>query len=94
MRAVERPELYRTLYTTQLELWELDDAQWHKVMSRPYERRNPPPETGARQLLLPAVGVVGLIAVLLSRCLRSGLEAHAGSASSRQMRTACTKAVR
>jgi putative transposase len=93
LRAVERPELYHTLYTTHVELWELDDAQWRKVMPRPYERRDPPADTGARQLPLPAVGVVGLVAVLLSHCLRYDLEARAGSAGCLQPRTAGTKAV-
>jgi len=68
----ERPELYRTLYTTQVELWELDDAQWRKIMPRPYERREPPTDTGARQLALPIVGIVGLAAVLVGRCVHYG----------------------
>ena len=66
LRAVERPELYRTLYTTQAELWELDDAQWRKIMPRPYERRAAPVDTGARQLALP---VVGLVISLLVTCV-------------------------
>ncbi len=71
LRAVERPELYHTLYTTQLELWELDDAQWRKIMPRPYERREPPPDTGARQLMLPTVGTVGLLTLLVvGHCVR------------------------
>jgi transposase InsO family protein len=56
LRAVAHPELYRTLYTTQLELWELDDAQWRKIMPRPYERHARPRDTGARQLALPLIG--------------------------------------
>jgi hypothetical protein len=58
MRAVERPELYRTLYTTQFELWELDDAQWRKVLPRPYERRPRPPDVEGDQLALP-LGAAG-----------------------------------
>jgi hypothetical protein len=61
VRAVARPELYRTAYTTQLELWELDDAQWRKIMPRPYERHAVPLDTGARQLALPVVGLVVLM---------------------------------
>ncbi len=50
----------------------MDDAQWRKIMPRPYERRDPPPDTGMRQLALPVVGVVGLVAVLVGRCLHHG----------------------
>jgi len=40
LRAVHTPVLYHTPYTTpQLELWDLDDAQWHKVLERPRQRR-------------------------------------------------------
>ncbi len=40
LRAVHKPVLYHTAYATpQLELWDLDDAQWHKVMERPMQRR-------------------------------------------------------
>lgn len=37
LRAVDpHPQLYRTAYASpQLELWELDDAQWRKVWERP-----------------------------------------------------------
>ncbi len=63
VHAVAAPHLYHTPYTSpQLELWELDDAQWRKVTARPYERRPRPADTGARQLPLP---VVGLLAVLI-----------------------------
>jgi hypothetical protein len=77
VRAVERPELYRTPYTTQLELWELDDAQWRKIMPRPYERREPPTDTGARQLALPLVGAIGLATLLIGRCLPSSFPSNA-----------------
>jgi len=70
LRAVEAPQVYRTAYATQLELWELDDAQWRKIMPRPYERHEPPMDTGVRQLVLPVVGVVGLVAILIGRCVR------------------------
>jgi len=63
LRAVSDPEISRTVYASpQLELWELDDAQWRKVTARPYERRLHPLDNGARQLSLP---VVGLLTVLL-----------------------------
>jgi len=36
LRAVAQPELFQTLYASpQLELFELDDAQWQKVVERP-----------------------------------------------------------
>jgi len=41
LRAVERHELHHTVYTIQSEFWELDDAQWRKVVPRSYERREP-----------------------------------------------------
>jgi transposase InsO family protein len=64
IRAVDPyPQLYRTAYASpQLELWELDDAQWRKVFERqPYQRRRAParvPEASVEQLLLPIVGLV------------------------------------
>jgi transposase InsO family protein len=67
MRAVAQPHLYRTPYASpQLELWELDDEQWQKVTRRPYERHPRPADVGARQLLLP---IVGVIAALIGRCV-------------------------
>jgi transposase InsO family protein len=59
LRTVEGPQLFNTTYgSPQLELFELDDEQWQKVARRPYERHAPPPESGARQLLLPLVGLI------------------------------------
>jgi len=78
VRAVAQPELYRTPYTTQLELWEPDDAQWRKIMPRPYERRARLTDTGARQLALPLVGAVGLVTFLIGRCIPSHLLPHVG----------------
>lgn len=72
LRAVERPQLYRTIYATQPEFWELDDAQWRKVLPRPYERHAPPADTGARQLVLPIVGALGLVTLLIGRCVPRG----------------------
>ena len=58
LRAIADPELFHTPYgSPQLELFELDDAQWRKVARRPYERHPPTPEDGAQQLLLPLVGL-------------------------------------
>jgi len=66
LRAVSDPEISRTAYASpQLELWELDDAQWRKVTARPYERHATPADTGARQLSLPVVGLlVSIVASL------------------------------
>jgi Integrase core domain len=67
LRAVAQPHLYRTTYALpQLELWELDDEQWQKVTRRPYERHHRPADVGARQLVLP---IVGLVVVLIGRCV-------------------------
>ena len=50
LRAVEQPQLYRTPFTDpQLELWELDDEQWRKVLERPVKRR-PRKGLGGRML--------------------------------------------
>ena len=68
LRAVSDPELYRTAYASpQLELWELDDAQWRKVTARPYERHPRTPDNGARQLALPALGIVVSLAAVVAR---------------------------
>lgn len=69
LRAVAHPELYRTLHTTQLELWELDDEQWRKIKPRPYERREPPPEMGGRQLTLPMGDLVARGIAFVNHCL-------------------------
>ena len=56
LKAVEQPQLYRTAFASpQLELWELDDEQWRKVLERSPYRRLTRSETGPRseQLCLP-----------------------------------------
>jgi len=57
LRAVDpHPLLYRTAYASpQLELWELDDAQWRKVLERPWQRHSCHDTMGggAHQLALP-----------------------------------------
>ncbi len=57
--------LSHRLRLAQLELWELDDEQWRKVTARPYERRPQPPDTGARQLALPAIGLLVFTRILV-----------------------------
>jgi hypothetical protein len=38
--AIDQPQLYRTAYASQqLELWEMDDDQWRKVLERQLDRR-------------------------------------------------------
>jgi len=51
LREVDRPVLFPTAYALpQLEFWELDDEQWHKIARRPYEWRAAPADKGLRQL--------------------------------------------
>ena len=84
LRAIQQPQLYRTRYASpQLELWELDDAQWRKVIER-----LPHSHTQARtlrvageQLPLPLISLVVLL-LQLTTC-RDGWTprpsaAHAG----------------
>jgi transposase InsO family protein len=53
LAAVSEPRLFHTAYASpQLEFWELDDEQWHKIGRRPYERQPIRPESALRQLLL------------------------------------------
>jgi hypothetical protein len=68
LRNIQQPMLYHTMYAApQLELWELDDEQWRKVVERL------PRVRGARgsvdlpvdQLPLPLIGVV-LLAIQLA----------------------------
>jgi len=54
LQTVEAPRHYQTPYASpQLELWELDDEQWRKILPRPYDRHPPRIVTGAWQLPLP-----------------------------------------
>jgi len=53
LREVDAPQLFKTAYASpQLEFWEIEDTQWHKIARRPYERHPIPPENGAKQLAL------------------------------------------
>jgi len=53
LREVDAPHLFKTAYASpQLEFWELEDTQWHKIARQPYERHPIPPENGANQLAL------------------------------------------
>jgi hypothetical protein len=50
--SISRPKLYKTVFTSpQLELLELDDAQWQKIVRRPeYAKRSTALATAVRQL--------------------------------------------
>jgi len=53
---VDQPRLYRTAFASpQLELWELDDEQWRKVLERPAYQHisRSRADGGLKQLLLP-----------------------------------------
>jgi hypothetical protein len=53
LRDVSQPTLYQTLYASpQLELFELDDEQWLKVLQRSYQRQQKRITRGAKQLPL------------------------------------------
>jgi hypothetical protein len=56
--AVDNPQLYRTAYASpQLELWEMDDDQWRKVLERQIQRHLTKNKTDAylKQLPLPTI---------------------------------------
>jgi transposase InsO family protein/transposase len=59
LRTVKKPVLHTTRYAAaQLALFELDDEQWHKVYSRPYERHAKRPVAapqGTQLVLFPEV---------------------------------------
>lgn len=56
LQAVEAPQLFPTAYASpQLELWELDDAQWRKILPRPYERQPQAAASNVRREPLPTV---------------------------------------
>jgi len=57
LQAVDTPRVFRTPYASpQLEFWELDDEQWHKIARRPYERQGEAPDAGLLQLALSGIG--------------------------------------
>jgi hypothetical protein len=66
LRAVEQPQLYHTPFTDpQLELWELDDEQWRKVLERPPQPRRRK-RLGGRVLEQLAFALAGLLIMLLA----------------------------
>jgi hypothetical protein len=57
LREVTEPQLFRTASASrQLELWELDDAQWRKIARRPYERHELRGVSDVHQLALVVTG--------------------------------------
>lgn len=69
LRAVEQPQLYRTPFTDpQLELWELDDEQWRKVLERAPRLRRARDQRGGLVEQLP-LWLTGLLVLVLSRII-------------------------
>lgn len=60
IRSISRPKLYKTAFVSpQIELLELDDSQWQKMVRRPeYAKRRPVLTAVVRQLAfdLPLMG--------------------------------------
>jgi len=70
LRAVDQPQLQKTVFASpQLELWELDDAQWRKVLERAARpRRTKRAETSAvEQLSFRIAGLMLLILAVAQR---------------------------
>ena len=64
LRTIEQPLLYRTIFASpQLEFWELDAAQWRKVIERlpGSHPRLRPMHVDAEQLPLPLISLVVLL---------------------------------
>ncbi|HEY5867347.1 MAG TPA: hypothetical protein VI542_17630 [Candidatus Tectomicrobia bacterium] len=62
LRDVSQPRLYHTVFASpQLELIELDDAQWIKVQQRALQRRTPRRTTLGEQLMLAGLETSALI---------------------------------
>jgi transposase InsO family protein len=61
LEAVSQPRLYRTLHASpQVELFELDDDQWHKIARRTYMRRLQRKLLPVVQLPLAGIGLLSL----------------------------------
>ena len=67
LRTIKRPQLYHTSYASpQLELFELDDAQWRKAWERDARQRHDRAVqvSTSAQLALPFTGVLALLVAL------------------------------
>ena len=72
LRTVEQPQLYKTAFADpQLELWELDDDQWRKVLKRAPRVRRTRDQRGGLVEQLP-LWLAGLRAIVLSRIVSGG----------------------
>lgn len=66
LREVSHPTLYQTVFASpQLELIELDDAQWLKVHQRSFSRRTPPKTSLGEQLMLAGFATSAVIFLCL-----------------------------
>ena len=66
LHEVSHPTLYQTIFVSpQLELIELDDAQWIKVQQRSFSRRTSLPTSRGEQLLLAGLETSALILLCL-----------------------------
>ena len=69
LRTIEQPHMYRTSFTDpQLELWELDDEQWRKVLERAPRLRRARDQHGGLVEQLP-LWLTGLLVFVLSRII-------------------------
>ena len=66
LREVSQPTLYHTIFASpQMELIELDDAQWIKVQQRALQRRTPRRTTLGEQLMLAGIETSALLFLYL-----------------------------
>ena len=69
LREVSQPTLYHTIFASpQMELIELDDAQWIKVQQRALQRRTPRRTTLGEQLMLAGIETSALLFLYLQAC--------------------------
>jgi hypothetical protein len=75
LETVDQPQHYPTRFVSpQLELWELDDEQWRKVIERPARQRRqragsaPVAEQLGLQLIGLLVVMATLVRVVVQRC--------------------------
>ena len=66
VRSIEQPQLHKTAFRSpQLELWELDDEQWRKIVERPLRPRAGKQRREVVMEQLPLMGV-GLLMLMLA----------------------------
>jgi hypothetical protein len=77
LESVDHPQHYSTRFVSpQLELWELDDEQWRKVIERPTRQRRPRAgsATVAEQLGLQLIGLLVVMATLVRAVVQRRVE--------------------